>query len=68
VSKYYPNTGWCPPASGQPEPLEQFLKDHDHRDTSEGKYVRIIYDSEFSEFAKERDDVMRWISSVLKKQ
>lgn len=62
LTKYYPSSGWLDDL--MLEGVKQFFMDHDHR-TLEGRYARIIYDSEFSVFAKERDEVTRAVGNIL---
>jgi hypothetical protein len=68
LGKYYPGSGWFARESSMGERFNKFLQAHDHRmqdGGNFGKYVRIIYDSEFSQFAKERDQVLQSVGRVL---
>lgn len=64
LGKYYPMGGWEMP---EQEDVQRFFKKHDHRGTLDGKYVRIIYDSEFSEFAKSRDEIVGQVAAAVGK-
>lgn len=65
LSKYYPEGGWQFPDDFGATELKRFFEKHDHRGTLDGKYVRIVYDSELFEFAKERDEVLGRLAADL---
>jgi hypothetical protein len=63
LTKYYPFSGWLD--ERLIEGVRTFFTNHDHRNTMQGKYARIVYDSEFDEMAKSRDDITARIGEVL---
>ena len=64
LTKYYPSSGWLD--DGMLENIQRFFRDHDHR-TLHGKYARIIYDSDFQQFAKARDEVLGVVGRSLER-